>query len=150
MSWYFVNATGNSQGPFSIDMLKSKYGTELKDTSYVWNGTTVQQWTPLNKVSGIGIGGYNCSNYWNSGTISLNKYSIITSIEERYATMVYIFDFENESDSKISQELQFDITIDSDAFISNFIADIDGEIFEGITKEKEEAKQEYIDAQEND
>ena len=62
-------------------------------------------------------------------------------ISERYATVNYLFDLENVSGK--SDELKFDITIHSDAFISNFTAKIDGELFIGKTKEKEEAKNEY-------
>ena len=40
-----------------------------------------------------------------------------------------------------SNELKFELTIDSEAFISKFVADIDGQRFIGKTKEKEEAKQ---------
>ncbi len=55
MSWYYVDTIGVTRGPVTISTLTSKYGTELKDTTYVWNGTTVTEWTPLNKA-GIGLG----------------------------------------------------------------------------------------------
>eukprot|EP01084_Bolivina_argentea_P142164 249751_1 len=74
--------------------------------------------------------------------IVLNKHSIDASITERYANISYIFEFENVNDYG-SNELAFEITIHPDAFISGFIADIDGELFSGETKEKKEAKKEY-------
>eukprot|EP01084_Bolivina_argentea_P142162 249749_1 len=79
--------------------------------------------------------------------IVLNKHSIDASITERYANISYIFEFENVNDDG-SNELAFEVTIDPDAFISGFTADIDGELFYGETKEKEEAKQEYTKAKE--
>eukprot|EP01084_Bolivina_argentea_P111454 198836_1 len=79
--------------------------------------------------------------------ISLNKQSINTTISERYARVTYSFDFYNTRSIKNqSDELRFAITIDPDAFISGFTADIDGELFIGKTKQKQEAKQEYIAA----
>ena len=57
--------------------------------------------------------------------LSLNKHIIFAKIKNRYATSVYSFDFENENG--YASELKFDITIDPDAFISKFEANIDGE-----------------------
>ena len=81
--------------------------------------------------------------------ISLNRHEITAKINQRYATIVYSFDFENLNNTK-SEELKFEITIDANAFISGFMADIDGEIFIGQTKEKQEAKQEYTIAKGKD
>eukprot|EP01083_Nonionella_stella_P172591 592801_1 len=80
--------------------------------------------------------------------ISLNEYSIHVSIAERYASVAYKFAFENTSDLNQSDELRFEMTIDPDAFISGFEASIDGELFIGKTKEKKQAKQEYVAAKE--
>eukprot|EP01084_Bolivina_argentea_P142166 249757_1 len=74
--------------------------------------------------------------------ILLNNHTIDVKIIERYATISYLFDFESTYDYG-SKELQFEITIDPDAFISGFTADIDGELFVGETKEKKTAKKEY-------
>eukprot|EP01084_Bolivina_argentea_P024066 44912_1 len=87
--------------------------------------------------------------YGSMSNISLNRHEITATIKQRYATIVYSFDFENVNESK-SEELKFEITIDANAFISGFMADIDGEIFIGQTKEKQEAKQEYIAAKQKD
>jgi len=54
MSWHFVNAAGDAQGPVSLEELKSKYESRhINDDSYVWNGADVSQWTPLNQVSSL-------------------------------------------------------------------------------------------------
>ena len=42
--------------------------------------------------------------------------------------------------------MKFEITIDPDAFISEFKANIDGELFIGQTKEKQTAAKEYSEA----
>eukprot|EP01084_Bolivina_argentea_P024071 44918_1 len=74
--------------------------------------------------------------------ISLKRHSISANIAQRYANIAYSFDFENIGNAS-SKELKFEITIDPEAFISNFIADIDGKLFYGQTKEKEKAAKEY-------
>eukprot|EP01083_Nonionella_stella_P234183 824464_1 len=81
--------------------------------------------------------------------ITLHKHSISANIKDRYATVIYYFNFENLNDSK-SNELKFEFTIDPNAFISRFEADIDGEIFIGKTKEKEIASKEYNEAKAKD
>ena len=53
MSWYYVDPAGATKGPLSIAQLKPLYGSQLKDNTYIWNGTTVAQWTALNKVPDI-------------------------------------------------------------------------------------------------
>eukprot|EP01084_Bolivina_argentea_P269188 457429_1 len=81
--------------------------------------------------------------------ISLNRQHINTTISERYACIIYSFNFKNtRSDTNQSDELRFAITIDPDAFIAGFTADIDGQLFVGCTKQKQEAKQEYTAAKE--
>jgi len=81
--------------------------------------------------------------------IALVRHSITVDIRERYATTEYSFDFENESKCE-SKELQFELTIDAEALISHFVADIDGERFVGCTKAKETAKAEYTEAKAKD
>eukprot|EP01084_Bolivina_argentea_P250469 419648_1 len=76
--------------------------------------------------------------------ITLHKHIIATVIADRYATTKYLFDFENEKYG--ASELKFEITIDPDSFISEFKADIDGELFIGKTKERETAVKEYKQA----
>ena len=76
--------------------------------------------------------------------ITLYKHNISASIKDRYAVTTYLFDFDNEQIN--AKELKFEITIDPDAFISQFEANIDGEIFIGQTKEKQIAATEYSEA----
>lgn len=52
MSWYYVDSGGNTQGPFDIGVMKQRYSSnQLTNESYVWNGTSVNQWTPLKQVA---------------------------------------------------------------------------------------------------
>merc|ERR1712233_211683 len=53
MSWYYVDSAGATKGPISIAQLKPLYGNEVKDNTYIWNGTTVAQWTALNKCPNV-------------------------------------------------------------------------------------------------
>eukprot|EP01084_Bolivina_argentea_P108459 193832_1 len=56
------------------------------------------------------------------GKIILNKHTITATINQRYATIVYSFDFVNADQYYGSQELSFELTIHSEAFVSNFTA----------------------------
>eukprot|EP01084_Bolivina_argentea_P056598 103546_1 len=67
--------------------------------------------------------------------ITLHKYVVNAIIEDRYARVTYTFDFENNKQNGPDQ-LKFDITIDPDAFISSFVAYIDGKVFNGKVKPK--------------
>ena len=52
MSWYYVDKEGQTQGGFEVSVLKQKYtAKQLDEESYVWNGTSVNQWTPLKQVN---------------------------------------------------------------------------------------------------
>eukprot|EP01084_Bolivina_argentea_P153584 267799_1 len=83
--------------------------------------------------------------------ISLNTHNISVKINQRYAKTIYSFNFENMNDINYgSSELMFEITIGVNAFISGFMANIDGEIFDGKTKEKQEANKEYMSAKTKD
>eukprot|EP01084_Bolivina_argentea_P076674 138986_1 len=81
--------------------------------------------------------------------ISLNKHQISATVKDRYAIVVYQFNFENKNTNG-SNQLKFEITIGAEAFISDFEANIDGEIFHGQTKEKKTADKEYKEAQKKD
>eukprot|EP01083_Nonionella_stella_P154258 496805_1 len=81
--------------------------------------------------------------------INLNKHTISANIKDRYGITTYAFDFEN-SDGNTSTELRFEITIDPNAFISRFEANIDGVLFIGQTKEKQTAAKEYDAAKTKD
>eukprot|EP01084_Bolivina_argentea_P037434 69244_1 len=90
----------------------------------------------------------NVSNHFkNNKQIILQKHKISAHIHDRYATIEYLFHFENPNNTKTgSKELNFEITIDSQAFISKFEAIVDNELFVGKTKEKEQASKEYKEA----
>jgi len=45
-----VDKSGTTQGPLSVEALKDKYGKDMTDGSYVWNGADVNQWTHLSNV----------------------------------------------------------------------------------------------------
>ena len=80
-------------------------------------------------------------------SILLNEHRITGSVKDRYANILYLLHFENTYIFG-SHELEFEITIDPNAFISKFEANIDGVIFIGKTKEKETASKEYKAAKE--
>ncbi len=50
------------------------------------------------------------------GMITLHKHEITANIKERYANIIYSFDFENLNENR-SNELKFEITIDPSAVI---------------------------------
>ena len=51
MSIYYVDEKGATKGPVSEKQLKELYeNNQIKDSTFIWNGTTIAQWTPLNKV----------------------------------------------------------------------------------------------------
>ena len=42
--WYFVDGSGNTQGPLTVAAMKNKFiDGELSMESYIWNGTSVNQ-----------------------------------------------------------------------------------------------------------
>ena len=77
--------------------------------------------------------------------ISLESQSIEVSITDRYAVITYLFEFEN-ANSNDASELSFEISLQPNTFISQFVADLNGRLFIGETKEKGEALTEYNDA----
>ena len=66
--------------------------------------------------------------------IALYNHQILADIQDRYATLTYLFDFVNKNEE--AKELQFELTIEADAFISKFEADIDDQLFVSKTKKK--------------
>eukprot|EP01084_Bolivina_argentea_P010209 19013_1 len=81
-------------------------------------------------------------------SIQLNHQSVDIDINQRYAVITYSFDFTNTDHNP--QQLNYQISLDPNAYISYFIGQIDGQKYKGITKEKSKAKQEYTEAcQEN-
>eukprot|EP01083_Nonionella_stella_P264388 896985_1 len=58
MSWYYVDPSGETKGPVSKEQIKSAYGSTVNDNTYIWNGTSVEQWpdsqwSPVTKVPEI-------------------------------------------------------------------------------------------------
>jgi len=46
MSWYFIDSAGTTQGPVELKVLETKWGSgQITADTYVWNGTTVNQWS---------------------------------------------------------------------------------------------------------
>ena len=54
VEYYYVDKQQKSQGPINFDELKSLYKTgNIDDNSFVWNGTTIKEWTNLGKCNTI-------------------------------------------------------------------------------------------------
>jgi len=52
--WYYVDGNGQTVGPVSEKLLSNKYCEgAINDESYVWNGTTVDQWLAISAVPGL-------------------------------------------------------------------------------------------------
>ncbi|XP_060566448.1 inter-alpha-trypsin inhibitor heavy chain H3-like [Ruditapes philippinarum] len=67
--------------------------------------------------------------------------NIKTDIQFRFATTLISSRVANPAN--YSQETLFDVILPEEAFISNFTLEIDGKIYPGIVKDKDEAKKEY-------
>ncbi|XP_045167329.2 inter-alpha-trypsin inhibitor heavy chain H3-like [Mercenaria mercenaria] len=66
---------------------------------------------------------------------------IRTDIQFRFATTLVTSRVANPAN--YSQETVFDVILPDEAFISNFTLEIDGKIYPGIVKDKDEAKKDY-------
>jgi len=54
VQWYYVDGAGATVGPVSESVLSGAFkGGKIKDTSYVWNGTTVNEWKSICDVPGL-------------------------------------------------------------------------------------------------
>ena len=51
--WYYVGSDGSTNGPVTLDTMKPLFGNEIKNETFIWNGTTVPQWTALEKLPDI-------------------------------------------------------------------------------------------------
>lgn len=52
--WYYVDGPGATVGPVSESVLANAYkGGKINDDSYVWNGTTVNDWKAIRDVDGL-------------------------------------------------------------------------------------------------
>jgi len=50
-NWHYVDASGTDVGPVSGNIFKQKIGTDVKEDTHVWNGTTVTDWKFAKDVS---------------------------------------------------------------------------------------------------
>ena len=81
--------------------------------------------------------------------VTCTNQELNVNINNRYAIMCYSLIFKG-GQWYGSQSISFEFTINADAFISKFTANIDGIIYESKTKEKVKAQNEYNDAVKND
>jgi len=52
--WYYVDSSSATVGPVSESVLAKSYAAgKLNDDSYVWNGTTVNEWKSVSSVPGL-------------------------------------------------------------------------------------------------
>ncbi|XP_067243924.1 inter-alpha-trypsin inhibitor heavy chain H3-like isoform X2 [Chanodichthys erythropterus] len=76
--------------------------------------------------------------------IDIYSFHINSTITSRYATTVITSRVANLLTQ--SQEVHFEVKIPKNAFISRFRMTIDGNTYDGVVKEKEEAQREYSEA----
>nr|XP_020483833.1 inter-alpha-trypsin inhibitor heavy chain H3-like isoform X1 [Labrus bergylta] len=72
------------------------------------------------------------------------SFHINSTVSSRYATTVITSRVANRMDE--SKEIEFQVRIPKNAFISKFRMFIDGQAYDGVVKSKEAAKQQYTDA----
>jgi len=52
--WYYVDSANGTVGPVSESVLSDAFkGGKINDASYVWNGTTVNEWKAIRDVPGL-------------------------------------------------------------------------------------------------
>ena len=52
--WHYVNSAGSTSGPVGVPVLKQMYQNHrINDSTYLWNGSTVNQWTPLSQIPSL-------------------------------------------------------------------------------------------------
>ncbi|KAL0978027.1 hypothetical protein UPYG_G00164960 [Umbra pygmaea] len=72
------------------------------------------------------------------------SFHINSTVTSRYATTIITSRVANRIDA--SQEIEFHVKIPKNAFISKFRMTIEGQTYDGVVKEKEEAQQQYTQA----
>ncbi|XP_077060068.1 inter-alpha-trypsin inhibitor heavy chain H3-like [Siphateles boraxobius] len=73
--------------------------------------------------------------------VDIYSFYINSTVTGRYATTVITSRVANTVNE--SQEIQFEVKIPKNAFISKFRMTIEGKIYDGVVKEKQEAQQQY-------
>jgi len=54
VQWYYVDAGGSTVGPVAESVLSNAFtANKLTEASYVWNGTTVNEWKCIRDVPGL-------------------------------------------------------------------------------------------------
>jgi len=54
VQWYYVDSGGSTVGPVAESVLSTEFKTnKINETSYVWNGTTVNEWKCIRDVPGL-------------------------------------------------------------------------------------------------
>uniref|UniRef100_A0A671LTI5 Inter-alpha-trypsin inhibitor heavy chain H3-like n=1 Tax=Sinocyclocheilus anshuiensis TaxID=1608454 RepID=A0A671LTI5_9TELE len=76
--------------------------------------------------------------------VDIYSFYINSTVTSRYATTVITSRVANTLNE--SQEIQFEVKIPKNAFISKFRMVIEGKTYDGVVKEKEEAQQQYSQA----
>ncbi|XP_043107895.1 inter-alpha-trypsin inhibitor heavy chain H3-like [Puntigrus tetrazona] len=76
--------------------------------------------------------------------VDIYSFYINSTVTSRYATTVITSRVANKLNE--SQEIQFEVKIPKNAFISKFRMVIDGKTYNGVVKEKEEAQEQYNQA----
>uniref|UniRef100_A0A8C1RCP0 Inter-alpha-trypsin inhibitor heavy chain 3b n=1 Tax=Cyprinus carpio TaxID=7962 RepID=A0A8C1RCP0_CYPCA len=74
-------------------------------------------------------------------SIDIYSFHINSTVTSRYATTIITSRVTNVLNQ--SQEVHFEVKIPKDAFISQFRMTIEGKLYDGVVKEKEEAQQQY-------
>ncbi|XP_053172371.1 inter-alpha-trypsin inhibitor heavy chain H3-like isoform X6 [Scomber japonicus] len=72
------------------------------------------------------------------------SFHINSTVNSRYATTVITSRVANRMDE--SKEIEFQVRIPKNAFISKFRMFIDGQVYDGVVKTKEQAQQQYSEA----
>ncbi|XP_068568192.1 inter-alpha-trypsin inhibitor heavy chain H3-like [Cebidichthys violaceus] len=80
----------------------------------------------------------------NKGDWDIYSFHINSTVTGRYATTVIMSRVANRMNE--SKEIEFQVRIPKNAFISKFRMFIDGQVYDGVVKGKEVAQQQYTDA----
>nr|XP_033938234.1 inter-alpha-trypsin inhibitor heavy chain H3-like isoform X2 [Pseudochaenichthys georgianus] len=80
----------------------------------------------------------------NKDNWDIYSFHINSTVTSRYATTVITSRMANRMDE--SKEIEFHVRIPKNAFISTFRMFIDGQVYDGVVKGKEKARQQYTEA----
>ncbi|XP_037535780.1 inter-alpha-trypsin inhibitor heavy chain H3-like [Nematolebias whitei] len=80
----------------------------------------------------------------NKGDWDIYSFHINSTVTGRYATTIITSRVANRMEE--SKEIEFHVQIPKNAFISKFRMFIDGQVYDGVVKSKEQAQQQYTEA----